>query len=190
MIKNVSGGKIAAVLVVIAFAIVTWLAFRTPTQPTLPMAATTTTASATASGTIVGSTTVKAAVAAAAPAPQAPAKQHLIIIAITSPTSSDQWTIGAENTISWSKAAGITGQLYLVNATSGVIAGWIQQNIAPNQTYFPWNARSVFLSHTSPAGKDVLPGEYVIKMLFASPDVPPVVSAPFFIIAAPVSKPL
>jgi hypothetical protein len=167
--KRLSYSTIILAAALAIFAIATWLALQTPSAPSLPPNAS---SSTTTSG--IGITT--------APQPQ-PGTDHLTIINITNPTSSTRWVIGKQNTITWSKAGGITGQMYLVNATSGAIVGWIQQNIAPNQTYFPWSTDDVFLSHTNPTKKNILPGEYIIKMSFESPNVLPVISAPFFITA-------
>ncbi len=157
------------------FAIATWFASRPPALPAASLAAATA-ASSTPVTPLPAAQIKKNNVAGGAAA--------VISITLTGPTSGAQWAIGTQHTISWNKSAGVTGQMYLVNATSGAIVGWIQQNVAPKQVYFPWNTRDVFLSGTNPAEKDVLPGKYVIKMSFTAPNVPPAVSAPFFIISA------
>jgi hypothetical protein len=70
-----------------------------------------------------------------------------------------------------------------MNASTGAIAGWIEQEILPNQTGFSWNTRDIFLSKTSPLKKDVTVGAYRIIVSFDSPSKPAAVSSIFNIIA-------
>lgn len=168
------------------FATATWFAFKPPSSPPLAASilddASTTPATTTPSATltVVPSKTSTVAVAVAANSPKAAAK---IVIEITSPASDAQWVVGTENSITWNKAAGSPGQIYLVDAASGVVVGWVQQAIGPAQTFFPWDTRDLFLSQTNPLTKDVAPGKYILKMTFLSPGVESAVSAPFWIVA-------
>jgi hypothetical protein len=179
--NKITVSRIAIAAGLCIFAVATWFAFRTPSLPPLPVATTTASSSSAASSSSQTSSLPSVAVAAQSEKTAAP---RTIMISITSPTSGAQWAIGSENTISWNKAAGVTGELYLVSATSGAAVGWVQQNIGPNQTYFPWNTQNLFLGKTDPAGKDVVPGKYFLKLSFSSPSVPTAVSAPFFIVAS------
>lgn len=175
--KNTTGERITIAAGVAILAVATWFAARTPTVAPLPNTAT---ASSSASAATAAAST-SAIVPIAVTGPSIKSQNPPVVITLTSPTSGAQWTIGQQNNIIWNKAAGVTGQLYLVDAKTGAIAGWIQQSIASTQTYFPWNTRELFSSATSPQGKDVLPGEYVVKISFTSPNIPSAVSAPFFI---------
>jgi hypothetical protein len=179
--KRISINRIAIAVGLAIFAVATWFAARPPVPPPLPEDVTTT-ASSSPGGT--SSSPLSALSAVVPPSATKPgATKNIVTISITSPTSGAKWVIGSENTISWSKAAGVTGQMYLVNATSGTVAGWIQQNIAPGQIYFPWNTRDLSLGETNPQGKNVTPGTYFIEMKFSSPSVPFAESVAFMIVA-------
>ncbi len=105
-------------------------------------------------------------------------------ITIVSPAQNDQWILGNRNTIQWSRAAGaIDGTISLLNASTGVVVGWIQQHISPQQMIFPWNTGDVFISPTSALREDVPTGNYRIALTFNSPDIPSVTSPVFSIIS-------
>ncbi|MEK9183828.1 MAG: cupredoxin domain-containing protein, partial [Patescibacteria group bacterium] len=70
--------------------------------------------------------------------------------------------------IKWNNATGYTigliGGIYLVNAQTKEIAGWIVSGLNHNQTSQLWDTRSVFLSKNSPVKKDIQTGSYIIKV--------------------------
>jgi plastocyanin len=104
---------------------------------------------------------------------------------ITSPAANDQWVSTVQHTIQWNRASGApNGTISLVNAATGAVAGWIQQQILPTQTSFPWNTRDIFTTKTGPLKEDVAPGQYRIVLTFNSPSDPPVTGPEFSIITA------
>lgn len=190
--KKIGQEKIIITVGLVALAAATWLALRTPTAPALPVATMATSSQTMAEATTTSggnsNTSTKPVTSSGPAVTSGGGKTNYIRITITDPVANTQWVIGKQNTITWSKAAGSTGQMYLVNAATGVVVGWIQQNVAPGQTYFPWNTRDLSLSRTNPGGKTVVPGEYIIKMSFASPEALPATSAPFTIVAMPANE--
>lgn len=89
-----------------------------------------------------------------------------ITINLTMPAPGTAWTIGRANSISWNPAAGVTGEIELVNATTKATVGVILSQTDMNQTSYSWNTRSVYLSRYSPQMKDILPGAYFIRIHF------------------------
>lgn len=100
--------------------------------------------------------------------PAAPIGSNIVpsTVHIVTPAPSAQWLQGMSGDISWDKATGIPGAIYLVNAGDGSLVGWISQQVIPSQTKYEWNARDVFVSRTSPEKKTVLAGQYMIKVKF------------------------
>jgi len=112
----------------------------------------------------------------------APAGSKITIVA---PVLNDQWIIGKQNIIQWSRAAGAPdGTITLINASTGAVVGWIQQHIASGQATFPWNTGSVYISRTSSLSKNVPTGNYRIVLTFNSPSIPAVTGPVFTIISA------
>jgi plastocyanin len=92
--------------------------------------------------------------------------------------------LGVQNTIQWSQAAGaLDGTIVLIDASTGAIAGWIQQHIAPHQATFPWSTGDVFMSLAGGQTKNILPGSYRIMLTFNSPSIPSVTGPTFSIIS-------
>ena len=89
-----------------------------------------------------------------------------ITINLTAPGAGAAWTIGQNNTVSWTPAAGVTGYIELVNATTKAVVGVVLSQTDMNQTSYTWDARSVYLSRYSPQAKDVIPGAYLIRIVF------------------------
>jgi hypothetical protein len=166
---RMNGGTIAMAAGLAVFAVATWFAARTPTPPLLSSATGAT------SSTSDGKPDIALPVIVSG---------KTSIIAVTNPPAGIQWTIGKQNTISWNAIGGITGEIALVNATSGIVAGWIQQTLSPTQTSYSWNTEYVFSQAKIPsAQKPVLPGRYFIKIYFASSQVTSTASASFSIVA-------
>ena len=111
----------------------------------------------------------------------ADAKPSTPSIVFSSPSENALWLIGVEHTISWDKAGASVGRIALINAATGAIAGWVSENVASVQTSLSWNTRDLFITRTSPLKKDVIPGNYFLKIFFVSPNTLPIVSSPFFI---------
>ncbi len=185
---------VGVAVVVLVIIVVAWAAYRLGGQPGVaPAAGNATSTAAGAATSTPTSTSAGGRTGSSVPTPTgsgsrtgtAPVRYGKYTrITMISPTSNAVWSIGQQHTIQWNQPGGVTGQLSLVNASDGTIAGWIQQNIAPTQTYFVWDARSVYVSSISSAGRDVVPGEYLVKLTYDAPDVSSAVSAPFWITAA------
>ena len=120
------------------------------------------------------------------PAQQPPTSQ----ISILSPIKSEQWAIATNHTVRWSKAAGVTGQVYLVSANTGQIVGWIHPSTGANQTSFDWNTRDITIGRTDPSRKDIGVGNYFIEMKFDSPKMLSARSGAFLILYAGEIKPV
>lgn len=124
-------------------------------------------------------TTPPASVGAPRPSDQQlPAKQA---ISILSPKTGEGWVLGKNQEIAWSRAAGETGGMYLVDSLSGTIVGWIHSSLGINQTSYTWDAKTIFLARSSPSKKEIGVGSYFIKMIFDGRQ-PPVEGAKFSII--------
>jgi len=104
-----------------------------------------------------------------------------IVIKITAPVAGDAWKIGTTNSITWTRAANVTGYIYLINAQTKNLVGVITPQTGPQQTYYPWDTRHLALSQTDPSQKDVVPGTYYISMAFSGNHLP-VISSPIFTI--------
>src|SRR5690348_11486922 len=62
-------------------------------------------------------------------------------IVLITPTPGDTWTAETQNPIQWSRAAGVSGQIILLNATTYALVGVIAPSTGPQQTSFTWNTR-------------------------------------------------
>lgn len=106
-------------------------------------------------------------------------------ITFVSPATNDQWILQTTHTIKWNRAAGAPdGTISLIDATTGTVVGWIQQQILPQQTSFSWNTRDIFPSPTGPLKNDVSTGKYRIVLTFNSPNAPRVIGPAFSLISA------
>lgn len=102
-------------------------------------------------------------------------------IAVTSPSAGDKLILGQNHTISWSKEGGFKGYVYLADASTKAVIGWINSETGPRQTSYTWDTRNLFLTRYSPNKKTVEPGKYIIGVGFESKQTP-VVSGVFEII--------
>lgn len=102
-------------------------------------------------------------------------------ITITTPVAGAQFVTNKNNLIKWSKEPGITGGIYLVDASTGVTAGWITPTITAHQTSYTWDTRDVALSRTNSARKNISAGRYFIKIKLDKP-VADIQSAEFSIV--------
>ncbi|MBI3589213.1 MAG: cupredoxin domain-containing protein [Candidatus Liptonbacteria bacterium] len=110
-------------------------------------------------------------------------------VKILSPLEGAEWVIDANNVIEWSKAAGISGGIYLVDAATNSTFGWITSNLGGSQTSFTWDARDVFLTRGNPSKKNLPTGRYYLKIKFDSATKPELQSGVFSIIYASQAKP-
>lgn len=102
-------------------------------------------------------------------------------IHLRTPIAGETWTIGHQNTISWDRAAGVSGQIELLDAATKALVGVIISQTGPNQTSYAWNTRDVFLSRTNPLKKTVTPGAYMVRLLFDGNNISSVTSGVFTI---------
>ncbi|RJP44938.1 hypothetical protein C4587_01455 [Candidatus Parcubacteria bacterium] len=107
--------------------------------------------------------------------------------AILSPDSGSEWVIGQNHEIRWSKAIGRNGEIYLIDAATKSVVGWILSSIGVNQTSYAWDTKEVYLSRTNPSKKEIAAGTYVIKIRFDGP-VPETQSPQFSVIYSHEAK--
>lgn len=184
----------AAIPVVIVAAVLLIIIF--PPHGAATGAGTAATASATstaASGTASASTTSVTAANGASPAPSVGQSAKTgssnipalpgptITIHLLTPIANNVWTIGGQNPIAWDNAAGVTGEIELVNATTKQFIGVILSETGPNQTSYSWNARSIYLGRYSADQVDVVPGTYSILIHFDGNGLGDLISGPITI---------
>lgn len=85
---------------------------------------------------------------------------------VTSPLGGAQWVIGPLHTISWSKAAGEKGAIYLVDAVSKATVGVIDSETGPSQTSFSWDTQNLYANRYGGLVKKVTRGSYIVKIVF------------------------
>jgi hypothetical protein len=102
-------------------------------------------------------------------------------IKLITPVAGDVWKIGTQNPISWNTPGEISGDIYLVDAKTNAFVGVILPEVGPNQTAYSWNTRDVLLDRTDPLKKDVIPGTYIIKIVFDRNNIPVITSPKFTI---------
>lgn len=189
--KNKKYVQVAALIIgIVVLGLIAWAVVKWPAGPTQPTTgpqqqSASTTVAATSSSVSTPTRSPAAHVSLpASPSTPSPAAPKAAAIAITSPASNAQWIFESQHTIQWSRAAGApNGTISLLNASTRAVVGWIQQQIVPQQTSFPWNTRDLFVGLVSPLKEDVLPGNYRIGLTFDSPSILPVVGPVFSIIA-------
>lgn len=128
-----------------------------------------------------GSTTGGTGGGAAGPAksPAAPTPNSILLV---TPVPGDTWQIATNNPIQWSREAGVSGQIELLDAASKALVGVILNQTGVHQTSYSWNTRDILLSRTSPAKKTVVPGRYVLRLSFDAANIPSVTSQPFTLV--------
>lgn len=113
----------------------------------------------------------------------APAPKPSTITFVT-PIPGETWTLTANNIIQWSREAGVTGQIELLDAATKNMAGVIIPQTGPHQTSYQWNTRDLLLSRTNPLKTTVVPGRYLIRISFDGNNLSPITSQPIIIQAA------
>jgi plastocyanin len=119
------------------------------------------------------------------PSPSSVGAPAASTITFVAPAADAQWTFNDQHTIQWSKASGSPGTITLLDATTGAVVGWIQQQILGTQNTFTWNTRDVFVSKVSPQTANIAPGRYRIAISFLSPRDPEIVSSVFSVVVLP-----
>ncbi|HVN67269.1 MAG TPA: hypothetical protein VMT55_02780 [Candidatus Sulfotelmatobacter sp.] len=94
----------------------------------------------------------------------APATRSTLNFAV--PLSNDQWAIGVSHLIAWNKPAGVTGGLYLADASTKKLVGWILPNTTVRQTSYDWDTRDVSITRTGGTRQPLTPGTYVVRLMF------------------------
>ena len=130
----------------------------------------------TSAGTVTGSKTGSTANGGGGSVP----KSSIMLI---TPTPGDVWTAETQNPIQWSRAAGVSGQILLLNATTYALVGVIAPSTGPQQTSYTWNTRDLLQSRTSPSKFTVVPGKYVVRISFDGNNLASVTSQPITIVA-------
>lgn len=102
-------------------------------------------------------------------------------VSFTYPTLNTELVFGDQVTIAWNKEPGYSGGLYLVDAKTQSVVGWLNTNTTHRQLSYSWDARTVLLSRSNPAKKDITSGTYYLKLVFDGPQNP-AQSDPFRII--------
>lgn len=172
------------VIIVAVIGAIMWIVLathnRTPAQNTTGTASTTVTTSAPGGN---GSSTTSGI-----SSPSRNGRQNIpalpgpsITIHLLTPISGNAWTIGGTNPIAWDNAAGVTGEIDLVNANTKAFIGVILSETGPNQTSYSWDARSIYLARYSADKKDVVPGTYSIRIHFDGNGLGDLVSGPITI---------
>lgn len=90
-------------------------------------------------------------------------------IRVTSPSEGAEWVVNENHTIAWSREAGLSGGIYIVDASTRAVIGWITSNVASNQTSYTWDTRDLFLNRGSGLKKGITAGKYIIKIKFDGP---------------------
>ena len=102
-------------------------------------------------------------------------------ITFVTPIAGQTWIIAQQNTIEWSRAGGVSGQIDLLDASTKALVGVIIPQTGMNQSSYAWNTRDIFLSRTSPLKKNVVPGTYVIRVAWDGNRLSSITSQPIVI---------
>ena len=102
-------------------------------------------------------------------------------IKLLSPAQGDAWAMNKSHTIAWSKGAGATGSIELINASTGETAGFISANVGVSQNFYPWDTRDLALSRADSSKKSLAPGSYKVKIVFDK-NLAPIESAVFSVV--------
>jgi plastocyanin len=87
-------------------------------------------------------------------------------LVLLSPRLGDQWVLEQPHTVSWSRPAGVTGEVYLVDAFTNTIAGWINSSTGEKSTSTAWDTKHLALTRSGGLQKIVGQGTYFIRVKF------------------------
>ncbi|MBI2033567.1 MAG: hypothetical protein HYT13_00495 [Candidatus Liptonbacteria bacterium] len=90
-------------------------------------------------------------------------------IKVISPSEGAEWVVNENHVIAWSKEAGLSGGIYIVDASTKAVIGWVLSNTAPSQTSYTWDTRDLFLNRGSGLKKGISAGKYILKIKFDGP---------------------
>lgn len=110
-----------------------------------------------------------------------------VSISLIAPSGGEKWLTGQNHTISWTSPAQITGEIVLLQAETGAVAGWINSTTGANQTSFDWDTRYLYTARNGAIRKDVSAGNYKIRVKFDGASYPVLTSGVMSITA--VSQP-
>jgi plastocyanin len=94
--------------------------------------------------------------------PTSPNVSYLVL----SPKLGDQWILEQPHLISWNKPSGVTGAVYLVDAFTNTITGWINSGTGEKATSTSWDTKHIALTRNGGPQKIVGRGTYFIKVTF------------------------
>ena len=100
--------------------------------------------------------------APAVASPSSPAASYMVL----SPKAGEQWVLEQPHTISWNKAANVTGEVYLVDAFTNVTVGWINSGTGEKATSTAWDTKHLALTRGGGLQKIVGRGTYFIRIKF------------------------
>lgn len=110
-----------------------------------------------------------------------PASPPIIPISFLSPLGGDKWVMGEAHVIAWSAATGYSGGVYLLDAATKQLVGWILAGAGEKQTSYAWDTRDVSTTRTGGTKANLQSGSYIIRITFDGKR-PDIQSAPFSII--------
>jgi hypothetical protein len=175
-------GTVTAILIVVAAILYFIIGFAAPAETPQNTLESSTTITTVTNGTPGGSSTASAPPSPSSSTNSAPSLPgSAITIHLVTPIADNVWTEGQANPIAWDNAAGITGEIDLVDATTKQFIGIILAETGPKQTSYTWNAEQVYLGRYSADEKAVIPGTYSIRIHFDGNGLGDLVSGPFTI---------
>ena len=108
-------------------------------------------------------------------------------ITVVTPAPGEMLVIGKPHIIRWSREGGSLGVITLVDTASKNIVGWISATLTFSQVTYSWDTRTVAISATAAARKEIAPGTYIVRLTFGgSKQI--IDSAPYSIIATGEEK--
>ncbi len=116
------------------------------------------------------------------PKPSANQLNKTTPLAIASPQAGENIVIGQIYTIKWSKESGVKGFVYLSDAATKKVVGWINSETDPHDTSYTWDTRYIFPTRYSPVKNPLQVGKYTVSVGFESAQYPTVTSGIFSII--------
>jgi len=129
-------------------------------------------------GTPTGTTATNPSTGTAVPSGGTATPPKTSPILFVTPIPGETWTINTQNPVQWSHEAGVNGEIELLDASTYKLVGVILPVAGPHQTSYTWNTRDLFQGLTSPVKTTVVPGRYVIRIIFTGNHVPTVTSQP------------
>lgn len=92
-------------------------------------------------------------------------------ISVVIPAPGETWLLGKSHSIRWSAEGKDGGGIELLDATTKAVIGWITPSLVAHQATVSWDTQSVLVAKTSPSKKDIVPGNYIMRINFDGPRV-------------------